>query len=125
MRYAMRFSPAFRPLLALFGGTAAQSYVELGADSLRFRFGWGFDETVPHAEIGSARRRDWSLIGGIGWRLSPGQVALVGSREGVVEVRLRQQLRVRAMLIPVRVERIIVSLEEPDAFLTSLGEGQR
>lgn len=124
MRYAMRLNPVIRPLLALFGGTAAQSFVESSAESLRIRFGWGFDETVPRAEIRGARPRGWSPLRGYGWRLSPGMVGLVGSGAGVVEIRLRAPRRLRIMMIPMRVERIAVSLQEPDAFLADLNATQ-
>lgn len=121
MRYPMRLDPPWRPLLALFGGTPGRSFVELTPKTVRFRFGWAFDRTLAHAEIAGAQRVRWPLWWGIGWRLAPGgTVGLIGSRRGVVAVRLRHPRWMRLLFIPWRCHRICVSLEDPDGFVRAL-----
>jgi hypothetical protein len=121
MRYAMRLDPVWRPLLALFGGTPGNAFVEIGGQSVRFRFGWTFDETVPLARIAGARRTTWPFWAGIGWRIaSRGRIGLIGSREGVVEVRFRPPRRIRLLFIPWRCRGIAVSLQNPDGFIDAL-----
>lgn len=123
MRYPMRLDKVWRPSLALFGGTPRQSYVELRPDGVRFRFGWWFDKTVPWAEIEEAQHASWSLLDGIGWRLTFGGVGLIGSLRGVVKVQLRTPRWLWLGPIPWRVSRIYVSLEEPETFLAELQRG--
>lgn len=124
MRFAMRLNPLVRPLLLALGGTAERSYVEVTADTVRFRFGWGFDATVPRAAIAGTERGGWPWWGGLGWRLGfGGEVGLIGSLNGVVAVVLRQPLRLRFLSFPLRCRRIYVSLEAPEAFLVALAEG--
>jgi hypothetical protein len=119
MRHAMKLG-ALSPLLALFGGTRSRSYVEVEPDSVTFRFGI-FEARIPRADVSGASPAHWPLIGGIGWRLGPGAVGLIGSLQNVVEVRLRQPHRVSLLLLPVNARRVFVSLEDPQAFLADLG----
>jgi hypothetical protein len=121
MRYPMRLDPIWRLILALFVGTPSNSYVEIGEQSVRFRFGWPFDETVPLDEVAGVSPIAWSLWGGIGWRLAPrGRIGLIGSLRGVVDVRLRSPRRVRLLAIPWRCRSIAVSLEDPHGFVAAL-----
>lgn len=127
-RFAIRRDAVWRPLLALFGATGGRSFVALQDDvvglrfgwTLHLRFGWLFDERVPLDEVVEAVPAPWPLLGGIGWRTDfAGKVALVGSRRGVVRLRLRERRRVRLGLkVPCDV--LYVSLEQPMAFLEEL-----
>jgi hypothetical protein len=121
MRYAMRLDPVWRLVLALFVGTPSRSYVEIGEQAVRFRFGWPFDETVPLDQIAGVAPTTWPFLGGIGWRIATrGRIGLIGSLRGVVEVQLRAPRRVRLLAIPLRCRGIVVSLEDPDRFVAAL-----
>lgn len=121
MRHPMRLDSVWRPVLWLFGGSPGQSYVEVTGDAVRFRYGWGFDQQLPLAEIASTGRTTWSMLGGIGWRIgSGGTIGLIGTTNGVVEVRLKSPHRMRVVGIPLRCRRICVSLAEPDRFIAEL-----
>ena len=106
MRYAMRRSVLWSPLLVPFGGTADGSFVDVEPGRVRFRFGWGFDQTIGREQIADAYRTRWPLIFGIGWRIGGSCVGLIGSRTGVVEVVLRAPRRARVISLPYTFRRI-------------------
>jgi hypothetical protein len=119
MRHAMKVG-IWKPLFLLFGGSPSRAYVDVDADEVTFRFGF-FEARVPRAEIASAARSRWPAIGGLGWRIGlRGEVGLIGSLDGVVEVRLSKPRRMRVMTVPVNARRVFVSLEHPEAFLEDL-----
>ncbi len=79
-----------------------------------------FSLDVPRSSVASAGTRVWT--GKMGWRLQWKHVALLGSRQGVVEIRLREPVPHRTLgVFPVKWDRIVVSMEDPQAFLEDLG----
>ncbi|MBU8899609.1 hypothetical protein KRR26_28765 [Corallococcus sp. M34] len=110
---------AWSPLLVLFGGTRERSFVDVTPDVVTFRFGF-FEARIPRTDILDAARAQWPLLGGIGWRVGVGTVGLVGARQNIVAVSLREPQRVSVLGIPVRARLIFVSLEEPEAFIADL-----
>jgi hypothetical protein len=120
MRFAIRRSPVWVPLLVLFGATTDRSYLEVAGDRLVARFGWLFHHSFPLGDVEGAARRSWPLLCGIGWRSNLfGIIGLIGSRTGVVEVRFRRR-RWLWMVLPLPCDRLAVSLEDPEAFLEAL-----
>jgi hypothetical protein len=70
--------------------------------------------------VASARPIAWTGKGG--WRLQWSHVALIGSREGVVEITFAEPVRHRVLRVfPARWRRLVVSMADPDAFLADLG----
>ena len=119
-RFPILRSPVAAALLSIFGGTPDRSYLELTDGRLTARFGWLFNHSFPLADIEGAGRRSWPLLYGVGWRSNLfGVVGLIGARENVVEVRLKQRRWVW-MLLPLPCNRLAVSLEDPEAFLEAL-----
>ncbi len=117
MRMQIERSPWIRPLFAPFGGSAERSFVELEDGKLHVRFGWLFDEIIPLKDVASIERARWPLLGGLGWRTNFfDTVALVGSYRNVVLLRLHARLKTR-MLLPLSVEKLYVSVENPDAII--------
>jgi hypothetical protein len=122
MRHQMRISRTWRPVLALMGGRQSASWVDVGDDAVRFRFGPLFDETIPRAEIASTGEGSWPRFGGYGWKIARhGTVGLIGSREGLVELRLSEPRRMRVAGIRVRCRRILVSVCDAPALIADLG----
>jgi hypothetical protein len=120
MRTEILRSTLVKPLLAAFGGTKERSYVDFDRDALHVRFGWLFDEKIPYERITSAERVRWPFIGGLGWRTNfIDTVALVGSYDNVVRLRLAPAVSVR-MLKRMDVESLYVSVEDVDAFLAEI-----
>lgn len=118
MRYQIRLG-RWKPMLALFGATRERSYVDLRPSALRIRFG-PFMELIPFDEIASASLTRWPALGGIGWRIGPDYVGLIGSLEGVVELTLHSRRRAVVLFLPWRYTRISISFEDPEAFLAEL-----
>jgi hypothetical protein len=123
MRFAMRLDPWWRPLLWLVGVLPGNAYVALEGDTVRVRFGL-FRYRVPRASVVGARRRDGAKL----WLMGIGvhgnlvnALAINGSLGGMVELRLAPPRTFWVLLIPMRVSRLYLSLDEPDAFLRALG----
>jgi hypothetical protein len=114
----MRLDPVWRPLLLPLGGTQDNSYAEVTADSLHLRFGFAFDRTIPRDEIASACRWQPAWWHGIGWRSNlRGRIGLLGSHDGVVEIRLKHRTRNWGVF---PCDRVAVSLQDPEGFLKAL-----
>ena len=117
-RFLMQLDPWWRPLLLVGGATPDNSYMELADDRLSLYFGLLFNRTIPREQIESAAEADWPLWMGVGWRAGfGGRYGLIGSYQGIVELTLREPIRVLNLL---NFTRIAVSLEEPEAFLQAL-----
>jgi hypothetical protein len=118
-RFAIRIDAFWRPFLLIGGAGRENSYVEIAEDSITARFGWLFNQTIPRDEIESAELVPWPWWAGIGLRLLyfNGGVGLVGSYDGVVEIRFRQRRRLWGFT---GYRRLAVSIEEPERFLQAL-----
>jgi hypothetical protein len=120
-RFELRVDPFWRPLIVPLGGTDARSYAEITDDGkLRVRFGFLFDHAFPIASIASATGARPSWWAGIGWHTNfRGDVRLLGSHDGCVEVRFRDAVTVH-MPLPARCQRLTISLKLPREFLAAL-----
>ena len=120
MRTAIHRSNWVKPLLWLFGGTDARSYVEIDGDTVHIRFGFLFDERIPIANIVEIERQHWPALAGIGWRTNLiDSIAVVGSYSNVVRIKLSPRIWMK-VLLPVRVESLYVSVDDPDAFVAEI-----
>jgi hypothetical protein len=119
-RFRIRIDPWWRPFLLIGGVRSENSYVEVEEGSITTRFGWLFNQTIPRGEIEGAGPVDWPWWAGIGLRLIylSGRIGLVGSYNGVVEIRFRTARRLWGIS---RYRQLAVSLEEPERFLAALG----
>jgi hypothetical protein len=119
MRFNIRIDAIWRAPLLVVGATAQNCYVILGDDGMHFRFGWGFNRTVPYEQVAAIFPRSWPILYGVGVRSNlRGVIGLTGSFHDVVEVRLKKRAGNWAVIYPV--DRIAVSLEEPEEFIAEL-----
>jgi hypothetical protein len=122
-RFPILISPLWRYLLLPFGATAERSFAALKDGKLRVRFGRLFDHTFSLEEIESVSLGHWPVWAGVGWRANfRGTVGLIGTYVNIVEITFKEPQRVR-MLIPVRCERLYLSLEEPQDFISAVTKG--
>lgn len=119
-RFEIKRTGWMKPLLALFGATASRSYVEVDQTRLFARFGY-YRIHIPLDQITSVERSSWAWYRGLGWRSNlRSMIALVGSTDGVVHIRLSRPLRTGMLLIPVRLTDFYVSAENPDGLIAAL-----
>lgn len=126
--FAIARSPRFAWLLALFGATADRAQVRLHPDSLDVEFG-PFHERLPLSEVVGVevayREVPWWRRS-LGWRTDlVGTVALVGRSANLVRLTLEPARRVRVFPWAwARCRELLVSLEEPDAFVAAVRSAQ-
>ena len=119
MHFQIRIDPIWRVPLLIGGAIRVNSHVALTDEGVRVRFGLLFDRLVPYDDIKAVFGRSWPFLYGIGWRSNlRGVIGLVGSYHDVVEVRLNKRGPRAWGLFPV--DRICVSLEEPERFIYEL-----
>ena len=125
MRFAMRLDSWWQPLLWIVGVLPRNAYVAVEGDTVRVGFGV-FRYDFPRASVVGARRlegaRRWMLGIGVHGNLV-NWLAINGSLAGMVEVQLAPPRTFWVLCIPMRVSRLYLSLDAPDAFLQALGIG--
>lgn len=120
MRFSIRIDMIWRPFMLFLGATASNSYVEVEGDQIQLRFGSTFRHTIARGNVASAARCSWSVFDGFGVRAGGQIVGLIGSTGGVVELRLREPATFRFAGWPWTVDRVAISLEEPQAFIDAV-----
>jgi hypothetical protein len=119
-RFPILYTGINAKLFPVLGLPHGGSYVELDDDSVRVRLGWGFTTQIPRRAITSARRgRDVPGItaGAHGWR---GSWLVNGSSTGIVELEVDPPARAWTLVLPIKLRKLLVSLEDPDGFLAAL-----
>jgi hypothetical protein len=116
-RFDFRFG-VWRWLLAVLGMGPRRSHVDLGPASLEVRLGWAFRASIPRSSIAGVRRHGdtWWGIGVHGGR---GRWLVNGSVRGIVAVDLDPPVRARVVGFPVTLRTLLVSLDDPDAFVAA------
>lgn len=123
MRFAIRVDGWIRPLLAGLGVSRERAFVDVGADVVEVCFGF-WRHRFPRARVVGARQVRGNLMWGIGWHTDLGRTLVVnGSLGGMVELRIEPPEQYRLLRLPGRCSRLLVSLEEPDGLLRTLGTG--
>ncbi len=118
-RFPIRYSAANAALLTPMGVGPHCSFVELDDRTMRVKLGWGFSARIPRERVVAARPVPpvRLTVGAHGWR---GRWLVNGARDGLVEIDLAEPVRAFTAGFPVRLRQLVVSLEDPDAFLEAL-----
>ena len=117
--FPFRFSAPMRALATPFGGRHATATVT--DDALAVRYGVMFRIDVPLTAVRSTTRTEstwWWGIGAHGWK---GTWVANGSRRDLVRLTLDPEQRGRTLGIPVRVRELVLSVQDPDAFIAAVG----
>ena len=119
-RFPILVSPFWRALLFPFGVTPERAFAAIDDGELRVSFGRLFDHRFPLEAVETVAPSRWPLWAGIGLRTDFRRtVGLVGAYVNTVEVRFKKRQRVR-MVVPLPCERLVLSLEDPEAFIAAL-----
>jgi len=122
VRHPILIDSHWLPFMLPFGTRRSRSYLEVSETTLNLVFSPFFRESVARDRIATVRPCSWPRFSGIGWRVGlGGTVGLIGSRKNTVEILLREPQRVRVAFLPMSCRRIVVSLQDPDAFIADLG----
>jgi hypothetical protein len=121
MRFPIKITEQFilEPVLHLFGVKPESSYVDIADGKLDVRMGIWFHEEIPLAEVKHLAPSDWPWWGGLGVKLIPHGVGVVGSLDGVVLIELAAPRKMR-VLFPVEADRLAISIADRDGFLAEL-----
>ncbi|MBC04265.1 MAG: hypothetical protein CMJ34_13345 [Phycisphaerae bacterium] len=104
------------PLL-LIGAVESNSRVQVSESMLDIQFG-AFSTTIPIADIVSVEAVSWPIYRGIGIRLSLQRtLGLVGSTDGVVQLKLRNT---GVSFLGIKCNTVSVSLDAPDSFIAAV-----
>jgi hypothetical protein len=123
MRFAIRLDPVWQPVLWLVGVFPATAYVALDGNTVRVRFGF-FRYSFPRASVAAARQVGSANLFKIGVGIHGNLVsglAINGSLHGLVELRLAPPRRFWVLFIPMRVNRLVISLKDPEGLVRALG----
>ena len=126
MRYDIKITDnlLLEPILHTFGVKQESTYVNLTDSEIEISMGRWFHEHIPLAEISALAPSDWPWWGGLGVKLAPHGVGVVGSLDGLVNVEHRAPRKVRAVG-EVEVEQLWISLADQGAFLRALAEATK
>ena len=121
MRTPIHFTRWFLPLAYLTGMWPSRSAVEVDGVAIHVAMGWAFKATLPRTSIDSASvaaAPPWIAgIGVHGWR---GTWVVNGALHRMVEIRLREPVRARAIGFPAKVRRVFVSVDAPDELVRAI-----
>jgi hypothetical protein len=113
-RFPMRMGPTFALGRLWYLARSANSYVEVGENSILARMGW-FRLSLQSAEIGLVEKKDWpwpSFWFG-GWRIwRESGTIIFGAPGEVVYLEMRQPVWKFAGVFPMRVRRVFLSVDD-------------
>jgi hypothetical protein len=105
------------------GRNLGDAFVEVSDAGLRVKLGALFDQTIPLADIARVKTTKWNLLGGLGVRTNmKDMVAVVTATGQVADVKFWRPIRLPVIpkVYHVRAQRLIVSPEHLDSFLSDL-----
>lgn len=111
-------------LLAIIVGIGPRwSYVDVDDETVTVRMGWAFFARIPRSSLASVgpHRRVWWAIGvHFGRR---GSWIVNGTAGNLVELGVSPPARGRGVLFPIRIRRLLVSVEQPSELIAQLSPG--
>jgi hypothetical protein len=120
VRFPVRFDRWYRWLSRSLLISPEASFIEVGPREVRVRMAWAFDARFPRgAVVSCARYPGRPLSRGV--HGLAGRWLVNGSGEGVLVVDLSPRQRARVVGFPVRLEQLLVSVDDPGAVIRALG----
>lgn len=117
-RFPIRFTGANKAMVVL-GLRPANSFVDVGPETVTIRMGWAFRATLPRSSVTAAVHDHDRVLGwgAHGWR---GRWLVNGSSSNIVRIGFEPRGRGRTAGFPVNVAIARVSVDEPDALIAAL-----
>jgi hypothetical protein len=121
MRFPIKITENFllEPVMHGFGVRTETSHVDLESDHLAVKMGAWFEERIPLAAIAAIAPSDWPWWGGLGVKLGHHGVAVVGSGDGIVNLKFKDKVRVHVVM-NVSVEQMWLSMVDPTGFMQAV-----
>ncbi len=118
-RFPIQFDAWYRLLSSSLLLFPSSSFVEVDENSVRVRMGWGFRSEFPREKIQSVKATD-SMVLSRGVHGFGGDWLVNGSSKGMVEVQLSPPQRAWVIGVPVKLKKLLVSLEDAAAFISAI-----
>lgn len=120
-RFPIRFDDWYRMLsTALFLGPSS-AYVLVDGDNVEVRMGWAFRSRFPRAAVTSAVETPRRVLSR-GVHGFAGRWLINGSSDGLLTIEMASRQRAYVTGFPVRLRRLIVSVDDPAALTAALGK---
>jgi hypothetical protein len=118
-RFPIRFDAGYRVISTALFLAPSRSFVEVEGDEVRVRMAWAFRARFPRSAVASASDfREKPLSRGV--HGFAGRWLVNGSGQGIVSIDLEPGLRGYVMGFPVRLRRLLVSVEDPEGLMRAL-----
>lgn len=119
LRFPIRFENWYRALSSALLLRPSDSYVDVGNDDVSVKMGWAFRARFPRSAVaGTVPLRKSVLSRGV--HGFAGRWLVNGSGDRIVALDLQPAQRAYVMGFPVRLQQLMVSVEDPEAFATRL-----
>jgi hypothetical protein len=120
--FEISYTPALRPLFGILGIGPRYSRIEVTGQRVRVQMGWAFGAEFSRSAIRSLEP-DGDRVTGWGVHGWGGSWLVNGSSSGLIRFELDPPAPARAVGIPVGLEVLRVSVEDPEGLLRVLGRG--
>ena len=118
-RFPIRFDAWYRLLSSALLLAPSDSYVEIRGSEVIVRMAWAFRATFPRAAVESTATTDTKPISrGVHGFL--GRWLVNGSGDGILTIDLTPPQRGYTLGVPVRLQQLMVSVDDPRALATAL-----
>jgi hypothetical protein len=118
-RFPIRFDRWYAVLSTAFLLPPSRSYVDVGNGEIVVRMGWAFGAKFPRSAVVGARPLGRRVISrGVHWFF--GRWLVNGSGGGIVTIDISPPQRARVLVFPLAVRRMLVSVDDPAAFIAAV-----
>ncbi len=119
-RFPIRFDATYRVLSSALLLSPGGSFVEVEGELVRVRMAWAFHAEFPRSAVAAAALSPARPMSRGVHGLS-GRWLVNGSGDGIVAIGLAPPQRGRVMGFPVRLDDLLVSVEDPAGLIAALG----
>jgi hypothetical protein len=119
MRFPIRFDTAFRALCRVIFLSPDEAHVDVANDLVRVQFAWAFRATFPRSAVATTSvSSERPLSRGV--HGFAGRWLVNGAGDRILDVVLEPAQRARVLGWPVKLRRLLVSIDDPNALAEAL-----